>query len=85
MFIIGLKSKHLLFKQIKYSLTFNGLAPLSAIGSSRFSELLNPLGETAPTSHHWPLGDEGKQARLLGGVSGPPPYPMRVRGGVHFL
>ena len=29
MYIISLKSKHLLFKQIKWSLALNGLAPFS--------------------------------------------------------
>ena len=40
-----------------------------------FFELIYTLGVTVPTSHHWPMGDEGKQAMLQGGVAGPPPYP----------
>ena len=40
-----------------------------------FFELINTLGVAVTTSHHWPLGDEGKQAKLFRGVSGPPPYP----------
>ena len=43
--------------------------------SHSFFELISALGVTVPTSHHWPMGDEGKQAMLQGGVSGPPPYP----------
>ena len=37
--------------------------------------VINTLGVAVPTSHHWPLGDEGKQAKKHRGVSGPPPYP----------
>ena len=33
------------------------------------------LGEAVRTRHCWPLGDEGKQAELSGGLSGPPSYP----------
>ena len=43
-----------------------------------FFELINTLGVAVPTSHHWPLGDEGKQAKKFGGVSGLPPYPQLV-------
>ena len=39
------------------------------------TEIINTLGVAIPTSHRWPMGDEGKQAMLQGGVSGPPPYP----------
>ena len=38
--------------------------------------LINTLGVAVPTSHHWPMGDEGKQAMKQGGVAGPPPYPV---------
>ena len=62
-------------KQIKWSLALNGLAPLSNIISHSFFELTNTLGVAVPTHHRWPLGDEGKQAKKFGGVSGPPPYP----------
>ena len=43
MYIISLKSKHLLFKQIKWSLALNGLAPLdrlphvTALGSEQYA------------------------------------------------
>ena len=47
------------------------------------TEIISTLGETVPTSHHWPLGDEGKQAMLQGGVAGPPPYPERAGRGLH--
>ena len=73
--ITGLKSKHLFFQQIKQNLALNGLAPLSINFFHSFFNLINTLGETVPTSHHWPLGDEGKQAKSHRGVSGPPPYP----------
>ena len=33
------------------------------------------LGEAFQTRHRWPLGDEGKQAKLQRGGSGPPPLP----------
>ena len=57
---------------------------LQICSSYGFSELINTLGETVPTSHHWLLGDEGKQAKLFGGMSGPPPYPkvLLMRGAV---
>ena len=73
-FYIGLKSKPLLLKQIKKSSALNGLAPLNNTTYHTFSGLINTLGVAVPTSHHWPLGDEGKQAKSHGGVSGPPPY-----------
>ena len=34
--------------------------------------LINTLAVAVPTSHHWPMGDEGKRAMLQGGVAGPP-------------
>ena len=37
----------------------------------------NTLGVAVPTHQRWPLGDEGKQAKLFGGGSGPPPYLHR--------
>ena len=55
------------------------LAPLNNTVSYGFFTLINTLGETVSTSHHWPLGDEGKQAILFGGVSGPPPHPPGKR------
>ena len=45
------------------------------MGSFGFFELINTLGVAVPTSHRWPMGDEGKQAMKQGGVAGPPPYP----------
>ena len=39
------------------------------------TEIISTLGETVPTSLHWPMGDEGTQAMLQGGGAGPPPYP----------
>ena len=36
-----------------------------------------------PTHQRWPLGDEGKQAKKLGGVSGPYAYPEAVVKFVH--
>ena len=35
-------------------------------------------GVAVPTSHQWPLGDGGKQAKSHRGVSGPPPYPRVI-------
>ncbi len=37
--------------------------------------LINALVVAILTSYRWPMGDEGKQAMLQGGVAGPPPYP----------
>ena len=31
------------------------------------TEIISTLGVTVPTSHRWPMGDEGKQAMLQGG------------------
>ena len=39
------------------------------------TEIISTLGVTILTSYRWPMGDEGKQAVLQGGVAGPPPYP----------
>ena len=41
---------------------------------------INAPGVAVPTSHRWPLGDEGNQAKSQGGRSGPPPYPS-IPGG----
>ena len=38
----------------------------------RLFEYINTLGVAVPTSHHWPLGDEGKQAKKPGGVRSAP-------------
>ena len=38
--------------------------------------LINTLVVAILTSYRWPMGDEGKQAMLQGGVAGPPPYPF---------
>ena len=55
-------------KRIKYSLTFNGLAPFNNMGSYGFFELINTLGGTVPTSHHWPKwAMRGRQRRNTGG------------------
>ena len=40
-----------------------------------FFKLIYTLGEARRTRHRLSLGDEGKQAKKLWGVSGPPPYP----------
>ena len=64
-----------------------GLAPLSNIASHSFFEIINTLGVTVPTSNHWPMGDEGKQAMLQkGGVRSAPlpgykPGPVFVTSG----
>ena len=34
------------------------------MGSYGFFELINTLGVTVPMSHHWPMGDVGKQVML---------------------
>ena len=60
--------------QIEFNLKWPG-SSFSNIVFHSFFNLINTLGETALTSHHWPLGDEGKQAKSQRGVSGPPPYP----------
>ena len=39
------------------------------------TEIINTLAVAIPKSYRWPMGDEGKQAIKLGGVSGPPSYP----------
>ena len=35
----------------------------------QIAKLINTLGVAVPTSHHWPLGDEGKQAKSHRGVA----------------
>ena len=52
------------------------------MGSFGFFEIINTLVVAIPKSYRWPMGDEGKQAMLQGGVSGPPPYPA---GADNFL
>ena len=44
--------------------------------SYSFFKLTYTLGMAVPTRHRWPLGAEGKQAKKIWGVSGPPPYPV---------
>ena len=39
------------------------------------TEIISTLVVAILTSYRWPMGDEGKQAMLQGGVAGPPPYP----------
>ena len=39
------------------------------------TEIISTLVVAIPKSYRWPMGDEGKQAMLQGGVAGPPPYP----------
>ena len=69
------KIKTLTVQTNQIELILNGLAPFNYMVSYGFLELINTLGVAVPTSHHWPLGDEGKQAMLHRGGSGPPPYP----------
>ena len=40
------------------------------------TEIINTLVVAILTSYRWPMGDEGKQAMLQGGGSGPPSYPV---------
>ena len=43
------------------------------MGSFGFFDLISTLVVAVPTSHRWPMGDEGKQAMSQG--SDPPSYP----------
>ena len=56
------------------------LAPLNNTVSYGFFTLINTLGETVSTSHHWPLGDEGKQAKKFWGAVRSVPLPGSVHG-----
>ena len=47
-----------------------------AMVSYGFFKPINTLGVAVPMHQRWPLGDEGKQAKLFGGGAGPPPYPF---------
>ena len=44
------------------------------------TEIISTLVVAIPKSYRWPMGDEGKQARKFGGVSGPPSYPSASGG-----
>ena len=58
--------------------------PHSNIISHSFFELIDTLDVAVPTHQRWPLDEEGKQAKLFGGVSGPPPYPLRTGKSADF-